>query len=418
MRLTLATEPAYPDRPNEDFIGATPDAVVLLDGAGTPADLESGCSHGIAWYSHTLGSTLLAAVTQSADPLTTILAAGIKATASMHDFCCDLSHPGSPSATVVMLRRSADTLDWLVLADSVLVLDLLDADPMVICDQRQALTDNRHRGPTNTTTGGSPEHLQALSHYMETTRTHRNVNGEFWVASVDPLAADQALTGTVPTDRVRATAILSDGASRLVDRFGLATWRQALDLLNDSGPEELTRHPRSLFATLALLQPEFPPSSPPATSIAAFNLGNTTAAWLGRPNCHSTPAESGSAGQEHYPGQHTADERYPGDGSRRRQHETGGAEQGENPTGYGDAPVLPDRRQRDEVHTDHERHPGHVGLLRTSQGGEHPDSAEEQDRLGDDDNQVATAEHVPLRTRGGLLLPGCGEPHGDNTRRP
>lgn len=35
MRLTLATEPAYPDRPNEDFIGATPDAVVLLDGAGT-----------------------------------------------------------------------------------------------------------------------------------------------------------------------------------------------------------------------------------------------------------------------------------------------------------------------------------------------------------------------------------------------
>ncbi|MFC7646305.1 hypothetical protein ACFQX6_41235 [Streptosporangium lutulentum] len=96
MRLTLATEPAYPDRPNEDFIGATPDAVVLLDGAGTPADLESGCSHGIAWYSHTLGSTLLAAVTQSADPLTTILAAGIKATASMHDFCCDLSHPGSP----------------------------------------------------------------------------------------------------------------------------------------------------------------------------------------------------------------------------------------------------------------------------------------------------------------------------------
>jgi hypothetical protein len=45
------------------------------------------------------------------------LAGGIKATASMHDFCCDLSHPGSPSATVIMLRRSADALDWLVLAD-------------------------------------------------------------------------------------------------------------------------------------------------------------------------------------------------------------------------------------------------------------------------------------------------------------
>ncbi|GAA3421742.1 integrase [Streptosporangium vulgare] len=244
MRLTLATEPAYPDRPNEDFIGATPDAVVLLDGAGTPADLESGCSHGVAWYSHTLGSTLLAGVTQSADSLTTILAAGIKATASMHDFCCDLSHPGSPSATVVMLRRSADTLDWLVLADSVLVLDILDADPMVICDEREALTGNRYRDPMNAATGGSPEHLLALSHYIEAMRAHRNVDGGFWVAAVDPLAAEQALTGTVPVDRVRAVAVLSDGASRLVDRFGLATWRQALDLLDHDGPAELIRQVR------------------------------------------------------------------------------------------------------------------------------------------------------------------------------
>ncbi|AWS45909.1 integrase [Streptosporangium sp. 'caverna'] len=244
MRLTLATEPAYPDRPNEDFIGATPDAIVLLDGAGTPADLKSGCSHGVAWYSHTLGSTLLAGMTQSADSLTTTLAAGIKATASMHDFCCDLSHPGSPSATVVMLRRTADTLDWLVLADSVLVLDLLDADPMVICDEREALTGNRYRGPMNAAAGGSPEHLQALSRYMEAMRAHRNVDGGFWVASVDPLAAEQALTGTVPAALVRATAILSDGASRLVDRFGLATWRRALDLLDDSGPEELIRQVR------------------------------------------------------------------------------------------------------------------------------------------------------------------------------
>lgn len=94
-------------------------------------------------------------MTQSTDSLTTILASGIKATASMHDFCCDLSHPGSPSATVIMLRRTADTLDWLVLADSVLVLDLLAADPMVICDEREALTGNRYRGPMNAAAGGA-----------------------------------------------------------------------------------------------------------------------------------------------------------------------------------------------------------------------------------------------------------------------
>ncbi|MFI6800544.1 integrase [Streptosporangium canum] len=244
MRLSLATEPASPDRANEDFIGATPDAVVLLDGAGTPADLESGCSHGVAWYSHTLGSTLLAGMTQSTDSLTAILAAGIKATASMHDFCCDLSHPGSPSATVVMLRRTADTLDWLVLADSVLVLDVLDADPMVICDEREALTGSRYRAPMNAAVGGTSDHLQALSRYMDAMRAHRNVDGGFWVAAVDPLAAEQALTGTVPIDRVRAAAILSDGASRLIDRFHLATWRQALDILDQDGPEELIRRVR------------------------------------------------------------------------------------------------------------------------------------------------------------------------------
>jgi hypothetical protein len=59
------------------------------------------------------------------------------------------------------------------------------------------------------TVGGSPERLPALSRYMETMRAHRNVDGGFWVAAVDPLAAEHALTGTVPVDRVRAAAILS-----------------------------------------------------------------------------------------------------------------------------------------------------------------------------------------------------------------
>jgi hypothetical protein len=238
MRLTLATEPAYRDRPNEDFIGATPEAVVLLDGAGTPADLESGCSHGVAWFSHTLGSTLLGAMTRD-DSLTGILADGIKTVASMHEGTCDLTHPGSPSATVVLLRRTGGTLEWLVLADSVLVLDIPGSDPMVICDEREATVGDQYRDPMKTAIGGTPEHVLALSGYMAAMRGHRNVEGGFWVAAVDPLAAEHALTGTIPADRVRAAAILSDGASRLVDRFALATWRQALDLLDASGPEDL-----------------------------------------------------------------------------------------------------------------------------------------------------------------------------------
>ncbi|MBG0820090.1 protein phosphatase 2C domain-containing protein [Planomonospora sp. ID91781] len=245
MRVTFATE-AAPGRPNEDFVAATPDAVVLLDGAGTPAGSESGCTHGVAWYSRALGSTLLTTMTQTSSPLIEILAEGIKTVASMHDFTCDLTHAGSPSATVVMLRHSADTLDWLILADSVLVLDTADtAEPMVICDDREALVGAAHRTTMDALPSGSPEHVAAHRAYVETLRGHRNRDGGFWVASADPLAADQALTGTVPAHQVRAAALLSDGASRLVDRFALTTWRQTLDLLDEHGPAELIRRVRA-----------------------------------------------------------------------------------------------------------------------------------------------------------------------------
>ncbi len=239
MRISLATEPAHPHRPNEDFIGVTSGAVVLLDGAGTPAGLESGCSHGVAWYARTLGSTLLTAVTQSTGTLTELLAESIKAVVSMHDFTCDLVHAGSPSATVAMLRRTGDSLEWLVLADSVIVLDTGTAEPIVICDDRVEQIGARYRAGMDTLRGGSAEHIEAFRRYVEILRGHRNRDGGFWVASVDPLAAEQALTGSVPVDQVRAAALLSDGASRLVDLFGLATWRRLLDLLEEAGPEGL-----------------------------------------------------------------------------------------------------------------------------------------------------------------------------------
>ncbi|MEU9887069.1 integrase [Sphaerisporangium sp. NPDC051011] len=244
MRVTFATEPAKATRPNEDFIAATPDAVVLLDGAGTPVGSESGCSHGVAWYSRMLGSTLLASMTQSAGTLAEILAEGIKAVTSMHDFTCDLSHAGSPSATIVMLRHAGEVLEWLVLADSVLVLDVEKAEPMVICDDREAQIGAHYRARMDALPGGTPEHEQAHREYVEALRHHRNRDGGFWVASVDPLAAEQALTGSVPAARIQAAALLSDGASRLIDRFHLATWRHGLDVLAQHGPADLIQRIR------------------------------------------------------------------------------------------------------------------------------------------------------------------------------
>lgn len=245
MRVTFATE-AAPGRPNEDFVAATSSAAVLLDGAGTPAGSDSGCSHGVAWLSRTLGSNLLTSMTQGAGTLAELLAHGIKTVTSLHDGTCDLNHPGSPSATVIMLRHTHEVLEWLVLADSVLVLDVVDAaEPIVICDDREAQVGALHRAEMDALASGTDEHVSAHRRYVETLRSYRNRDGGFWVAATDPLAADQALTGSMPADQIRAAALLSDGASRLVDRFHLADWRQALDILDQHGPAELIHQVRT-----------------------------------------------------------------------------------------------------------------------------------------------------------------------------
>src|SRR3982751_3504769 len=103
MRVTMATEPASPDHENEDFIAAIPNAVVLLDGAGL-SGTDSGCIHSVAWYTRQLGAALVArlAADDGVD-LVKVLAASIAAVAESHADTCDLGHPGTPSATVIIV---------------------------------------------------------------------------------------------------------------------------------------------------------------------------------------------------------------------------------------------------------------------------------------------------------------------------
>lgn len=244
MRVAFASEPACPDRPNEDFIGATADAVVLLDGASIPPGVTPACSHSVRWYSHTLGSTLLAEMTQSAGPLPELLAQGIKHVTSLHDVTCDLTPGDSPSATVIMLRQVADHFEWLVLGDSTLILDTGTPEPIVICDNRLEQVAAPHRTRLDSLPVGTPEHAQARREYIETLGRYRNRDGGFWVASTDPLAADQALTGTIPAGQLSAAALLTDGAADAVNRYRITTWRQLLNTLNEQGPAALIRQVR------------------------------------------------------------------------------------------------------------------------------------------------------------------------------
>jgi hypothetical protein len=244
VRVALATLPAETGRENEDFAAAAPGAAVLLDGAGI-AGAETGCTHGVAWFSRTLGSLLLGSITaHPARPLADCLADSIGVVRSLHEGTCDLAYRASPSSTVLAARVGGGALEYLVLGDSSLLLADRDGSTSVVTDRRLDDVGKRLRGPVDELPTGSPEHCAALAEYRDALTGFRNRPGGFWIAGPDPRAAEHALTGTVPLESLASVTLLSDGATRLVDRFELADWQEMLAVLGSSGPDELIRRVR------------------------------------------------------------------------------------------------------------------------------------------------------------------------------
>lgn len=217
---------ATPGRENEDFVAAGPGWVVLLDGATAPAGVDSGCRHDPAWLVRRLGGQIAALLAlEDGTPLPDLVAEAIKVTGEAHTGTCDLENPDSPSATASLLRRRDEAVEWFVLADSPIVVDA--GEVRVFRDDRV-------------------DHLP--SYTLEGVRASRNSPGGFWVASTKPEAAYEGLTGEVPVRGLRRAAVLSDGASRLVERFGRLGWDDLLRLLDEKGPGELVRRTREAEA--------------------------------------------------------------------------------------------------------------------------------------------------------------------------
>jgi hypothetical protein len=163
----------------------------------------------------------------------------------LHTGTCDLGHPSTPSATVLAARMMEERLDYLVLSDSVMVFDRGETEPAILTDDRQPTVASNLRIVMDALPTGTPEHEEALRQFLELLSEYRNQPGGFWVAGADPAAAGQAFVGSLPVKELTAVTLLSDGASRLVDRFNLATWRQVLDILDGYGPAELIKLTRA-----------------------------------------------------------------------------------------------------------------------------------------------------------------------------
>ncbi|NSL43445.1 integrase [Streptomyces sp. 8P21H-1] len=244
MNVALGSLPADPAQGNEDFAAAAPGAAVLLDGASV-AGAETGCVHGVEWFSSTLGALLLSSLTtRPAWSLADCLADSIRVVRSLHEDSCDLTYRASPTSTVVAVRTGAGALEHLVLGDSTLLLTDEEGKATAITDRRLDEVGKRLRGPVDDLPTGSPEHAAALAEYRDALTGLRNRPGGFWIAGPDPRAAEHAFTGTVPLESLASVSLLSDGATRLVDRFELADWQETVTVLDSSGPGELIRRVR------------------------------------------------------------------------------------------------------------------------------------------------------------------------------
>jgi hypothetical protein len=244
MQVTLASRRSPEAASNEDFIGATAGVVVVVDGASVPSGLATGCGHGTAWFARRLGTQLLTLLSTEADysPADS-LAQAITDVAGLHSDTCDLGHPGSPSATVAILREQPEAIDYLVLGDTTILLEE-PAGIRVVTDDRLENVAAAQHGAMHQHATGTADHDRSFAELVTEQRRHRNHPDGFWVASSDPAAAQHALTDSIPRDGLRRAAVLSDGATRLVDRFGLLDWPGFLEVLAEQGPDAIIQQVR------------------------------------------------------------------------------------------------------------------------------------------------------------------------------
>ena len=235
MRTELVSEPGDPDRPNEDFASVGLPAsgqggsLIVLDGV-TPPKGETGCLHSVPWYTARLGGALTELTVSCRDlSLAEILSRAILRTAEAHATTCDLSHPRTPQATVVLARWSPQDVEYLVLSDSALLAESPSGGLTVILDDRLSRL---------------PRAALATDAMIDTTL--RNKEGGFFTAAADPSVAARAVTGSLPRADVRTLVALTDGVTRWVEKFDRGDWADCFTLVRKEGAAELVSRVRAL----------------------------------------------------------------------------------------------------------------------------------------------------------------------------
>ncbi|MEU6539537.1 hypothetical protein [Streptomyces sp. NPDC047000] len=235
MRTDVVSEPGAPGRADEDFAGiglpvsGQGGCLVVLDGV-TPPRSGTGCLHSVPWFTARLGGALTELTVSREDlTLAEVLSRAIVRTGEAHRGTCDLSHPRTPQATVVLARWSRETVEYLVLCDSVLLLESPGGTVTPVRDDRLSRLPRA-----------------ALASDAIVDATVRNKEGGFFTAAADPAVAARAVTGTLPRTEVRALAALTDGAARWTECFHEGGWTDLFAFVRERGARALVERVREL----------------------------------------------------------------------------------------------------------------------------------------------------------------------------
>lgn len=227
------SEPA-PGGANDDFLLVSGRWAVVLDGVSSYPVPDVGCQHTVPWFVNRLGLHLgygLATAGESA--LSDLLADAIMRTAAEHGAACDLRHPLTPAATVAIVRLTGGQVEWLVLGDATVAWTLADGSTGSVTDDRADHLPN------------APVIVADVRRYdPDFVARVRNQPGGFWVAAADAAAAYQSLTGVLPRREVQRVGLMSDGITRLVERYGW-TWADVFAHVDQHGPRSLVEAVRT-----------------------------------------------------------------------------------------------------------------------------------------------------------------------------
>ncbi|MBB4969020.1 hypothetical protein F4559_006379 [Saccharothrix violaceirubra] len=129
--------------------------------------------------------------------------------------------------------------EYLVLGDVTLVIETPGNEFSVVTDSRIGRSARRERDFADALPYGSSEKANALVAMKRAELECRNREGGYWIAGSDPSAAEHALVGRFGASSVGRFALLTDGAARAVDLFGMFDWSHAFKLLADRGAHGL-----------------------------------------------------------------------------------------------------------------------------------------------------------------------------------